>query len=267
MALHQHDLLCDACDLACALACEAGRVILSLRGRTAPSRKDDGSYVTQADHAAQQLIVDGLHQRFPDHRILAEESGSGAEGAPGTAWCWIIDPLDGTRNFVRGLDNFATSIGLVHEGRPILGVIRGHIGDYLYRAVRGGGAFLNDMPIQVALRPLDREFFVGVPSVRQGESPASLIRLVDRVNLRSSGSTALDLARVASGALDAATSNRCHCWDVAAGLVLITEAGGMLTAPDGSPFPSIPAPDDPGGRTPFLAANPEAHAAIRGLLT
>ena len=257
-----NELLASARDM----AARAGLVIMD-RWRSASVRtKSDGSPVTDADLAAQDRIVRAIGQRYPDHDVLAEEAGPADRLTGKSSYCWVIDPLDGTRNYARGFPCFATSIGLLADGQPVMGVVREQVTGMEYCAVAGGGATADGVAVKVARRPLDREFFVGVHSVQRGETPEAIKRVVDRVNMRNTGSAALHLALVATGALDAAFGRRCHAWDIAAGYVLVAEAGGLCTSVDGRPLLPLPPTPDPRGRTPFLAAGPHAHGELLDIL-
>ena len=251
---------------ACQLAAEAGKIILDHWGRAPARRKADGSEVTDADLAAEEHIVTALGRAYPDHAVLAEESGASPAFARRGRFCWAVDPLDGTRNFARGYPRFATSISLLEEGTPVVGVVRDHVTGRTYSAAASGGTNLDGSPVHVARRPLDRDFFVGIASTKHDESPAVVQRLLEQVNLRNTGSTALHLALVATGAIDAAFARRCYTWDIAAGYLLVTEAGGVATDPAGRSLLPLPPEADPMARTPFLAAVPPAHDELIRIL-
>ena len=244
------------------LASEAGKIILDRWGTVSTRRKADGSEVTEADWAAEEHIRDALNRAYPDHDVLAEEAGLGTAPPRRARYCWAVDPLDGTQNYIRGFPCFATSIALLEAGVPVVGVVREHVSGRTYTAVAGHGAQVDGAPMQVARHRLDYEFFVGVSSSKHPQSRAALTRLLERVSLRSVGSTALHLALVAAGAMDAALSRRCYTWDVAAGYLLVREAGGVCTDLAGRDrLPLSPQPD-PTVRTPFLAAGPHVHAEL-----
>lgn len=249
------------------LAAEAGQIILDRWRRVPSRRKADGSEVTDADLAAEEHIIETLRRSYPDHDIVGEESGLQTAQARRGRYCWAVDPLDGTRNYARGFPCFATSIALLEDGVPVVGVVREHTTAKTYAAAAGRGATVDGLPLAVAHRPLDRDFLVGVPSAKQDESPAPVQRLLERVNLRNTGSTALHLALVAAGAIDAAFARRCYMWDIAAGHLLVREAGGVCTDLAGRPLAPLPPEADPMGRTPFLAAGHHVHAELIDLLT
>ncbi len=248
------------------LAAEAGEIILDRRHTASRRQKADGSEVTDADLAAEEHIRGVLNRSFPDHDVLAEEGGFGSDQPAGARYCWAVDPLDGTRSYVRGFPCFATSIALLDGGVPVVGVVREHTTGQEYTAMAGGGAQLDGVAIRVAQRPLDYEFFVGISSSKQAKSRAALQRLLERVSLRGVGSTAVHMALVACGAIDAAFSHRCYTWDVAAGYLLVREAGGVCTDAAGGDLLPLPPQADANAATPFLATGPHVSAELLELL-
>jgi myo-inositol-1(or 4)-monophosphatase len=189
--------------------------------------------VTEVDRGAEALIVSLLRNRFPDHAILGEESGQ----LPGSAArCWIVDPLDGTTNFVHGLPVYGVSIALVLEGRPVLGVIYDPNLDELFVGERGRGATLNGRPAHVSTTATlgDSLLATGFPyNIRESDDTnlpefAAFARRCRVV--RVLGSAALGLAAVAVGRLDGYWELRLGPWDVAAGALLVEEAGGRVTS-------------------------------------
>jgi myo-inositol-1(or 4)-monophosphatase len=192
--------------------------------------------VTEIDRGAEALILTALRARFPEHAILAEESG---EVAGSAEYRWVIDPLDGTTNFVHGLPIYAVSIGLLVAGRPTLGVVYDPNLDECFVAERGRGATVNGRPLRVSdTAALDEALLAtGFPyNIREtadtnlAEYGAFAVRC--RV-VRALGSAALGLAWVAAGRLDAYWELRLSPWDVAAGALAVEEAGGRVSALDG----------------------------------
>jgi myo-inositol-1(or 4)-monophosphatase len=212
--------------------------------------------VTETDFQCQEIIIGMLRQAFPDHGFLAEErAGEGGveplpPAHPSLAWesepppgCrWIIDPLDGTVNFAHGYPAFCVSIALEADGVLEYGVIYDSLRDELFEASRGGGASLNGQPIRVSgTARLDRALIAtGFPydiRARVPETLARLGRLLGIVQgLRRGGSAALDLAYVACGRLDGFYEENLKPWDTAAGILIVTEAGGKLTTFDGREY-------------------------------
>lgn len=196
--------------------------------------------VTEMDIAAETLILDAIRSRFPDHAILSEEAGASA-AADASGYRWVVDPLDGTTNYAHGLPIFCVSIGLEHDGVPVLGVIYAPVLNEMYAAERGKGATLNGQPLRVSqIAKLDRAMLVtGFPYDVQIKSSnlqhfSSFIHSVQAV--RRLGSAALDLAWVAAGRFDGFWEPRLAPWDLCAGSLLVQEAGGRVSGYDGSPF-------------------------------
>lgn len=231
------------------------------------SFKADESVVTPTDHAVQRMILAEIATRFPGHAVAAEESLAHptAHADRRTArFCWAVDPLDGTRNFVAGLPCYSTSIAVLEEGRPVVAAVYDHNIHWLFAARRGGGATLNGRRIVLAgvPGPGDRLVALSSSKSRFTVAVARAWSAEEGLVLRNLGSTALHLALVASGGLDAALCTKCKIWDIAAGALLVTEAGGMVTTPEGGdPFPFLP--DQPlTGDLPVLAGGPAIHTRL-----
>jgi myo-inositol-1(or 4)-monophosphatase len=202
------------------------------------SLKGPGNFVTAADRRAEETLRAELAKARPGYGFLGEESGSHA--GTDTTHTWIVDPLDGTTNFLHGIPQFAISIGLERSGTIVAGVIYNPITDELYVAERGKGAFLNDKRLRVAARKrlADSVIACGLPHLGRGDLDLGLRELAavqDKVaGLRRFGAAALDLAFVAAGRLDGYWERNISPWDIAAGLILVREAGGFVTDIDGS---------------------------------
>ena len=259
--LMPNPLVEEMLNLAVRLAKDAAEVSLPRIGRISSRRKPDQSVVTETDDLIQSRMVDQVTCRYPEHAIIAEESHSQAIELPqptAARYCWVIDPLDGTRNFVAGFPCFSTSIAVLDRGQPIVAVVFEHNLGHLYTAATGTGAQFQGRPIQVREPPGQRDILLGVPS-----SKDSLTQCVVRswqatsgFVLRNVGSAALHLAMVASGALAGAFCKRCKIWDIAAGALLVVEAGGRFSDPFGTsriPFKLDVGPDED---LPTLAAAP-----------
>jgi myo-inositol-1(or 4)-monophosphatase len=194
--------------------------------------------VTEIDRGAEALIVGVLRQRFPDHGILGEEGG---EIAGAGRYRWIVDPLDGTTNFVHGLPIYAVSIALVDSGRPILGVVYDPSLDECFVAERAGGATLGDTSLRVSATAVldDGLLATGFPyDIREADATnlAEYAAFARRSRMvRAVGSAALCLAWVAAGRLDGYWELRLGPWDLAAGALVVEEAGGRVTSVDGRP--------------------------------
>jgi myo-inositol-1(or 4)-monophosphatase len=199
----------------------------------AVSKKRHNDFVTEVDKAAEAEIIDVLAKAYPDHAILAEESG--ASGAASDAeFKWIIDPLDGTTNFIHGFPQFCVSIGLMHKGIITQGVVFDPTRNELFTATRGAGAFLNDRRIRVSKRIRLTESLIGTGfpfrDMAHLEQYIAMFRDITKnaLGIRRAGAAALDLAYVACGRLDAFWEIGLAPWDMAAGSLLLTEAGGLI---------------------------------------
>jgi len=197
------------------------------------SQKQVNDFVTEVDHASEAAIIDTLLSAYPDHGILAEESGS-QHGHPNADHIWIIDPLDGTTNFIHGFPVYCVSIALQVRGRIEQAVVYDPSRNDLFTATRGRGAFLNDRRIRVSKRIRLQESLVstGFP-FRHGDNFHHYLLMMGDVmqktaGLRRPGSAALDLAYVAAGFTEAFFETGLSPWDVAAGSLLVTEAGGLV---------------------------------------
>ena len=195
--------------------------------------KRQSDFVTEVDRAAEAAILDVLREAYPSHGILAEESGLAGTN-PESEYQWIIDPLDGTTNFIHGLPQYAISIGLAHKGVMTQGVVYDPNRNELFTATRGGGAFLNDKRIRVSKRiKLDEALIgTGFPYRMFDHIEAYLAIFRDlaqkTAGMRRPGAAALDLAWVACGRMDGFWELGLSPWDMAAGTLLITEAGGLV---------------------------------------
>jgi myo-inositol-1(or 4)-monophosphatase len=233
------------CRTAIEAARAAGAVLQEWAHKFTVREKGPANLVTEADFAAQSTIVDLIRSRFPDHGFLAEEEGLD-ESSPNQPYRWIIDPLDGTSNYVHRFPYYAVSIGLAHQGQIVLGVIFDPNRDELFVAERDRGAWLNGQTIRPSLvTALDQAFVVAsLPSAIGARDPAvlRLLRVLPHAqSLQRTGSAALNLAYVACGRMDAFWSSSLKPWDVAAGSLLVTEAGGVMTRMSGDPFdPMLP---------------------------
>jgi myo-inositol-1(or 4)-monophosphatase len=206
------------------------------------SNKGDIDLVTESDLASEKLIIERIRTHYPRHAILAEESGEATvAGETKSEWKWIIDPLDGTTNYAHGYPCFCVSIGVEYLGKIQLGVVYDPLRDEMFAAERGQGATLNDRRIRVSeIEDLNRAMLcTGFPyDVR--ERPAFATNFANFTMkaqaVRRDGSAALDLAYVASGRFDGFWEDGLNPWDVAAGVLLIEEAGGRVSNFRGAPL-------------------------------
>ncbi|MER2535657.1 MAG: inositol monophosphatase family protein [Rhizobiaceae bacterium] len=197
------------------------------------SLKGPGDYVSQADRKAEEIVFNELSRARPGYAFLMEERG--AVGGDDDQHRWIVDPLDGTTNFLHGIPLFAISIALERQGQLVAGVIYNPAMDELYTAERGGGAFLNDRRIRVSARRnlSDAVIGTGVPHLGRGHHGNYLIELRnvmgEAAGIRRMGAASLDLAYVAAGRMDGFWEEWLSPWDMAAGILMIREAGGFVS--------------------------------------
>ncbi len=227
-----HPMLNIAVKAARAAGAIINRASLDL-DRLQVNTKAPNDYVTEVDHAAEAAIIETLLGAYPGHGILAEESGR-AHGAKDSDYVWIIDPLDGTTNFIHGLPTYAVSIGLAFRGQVQQAVVYDPARNDLFFASKGRGAFLNDKRLRVSkrVRMADALIGTGFP-FRKGDDPNRYLRMFETVmkacaGLRRPGAAALDLCYVAAGWYDGFFESGLSPWDVAAGSLLVTEAGGLV---------------------------------------
>jgi myo-inositol-1(or 4)-monophosphatase len=221
-------------NIAVRAARNAGRIAARFYGRSDAlkvSSKRPNDFVSEVDRAAEAVIIEELRSKFPDHAILAEESGSRG----GNEFEWIIDPLDGTTNYLHGFPQWSISIGLRHRGRMDQAVVYDPLREELFTASRGRGALLNDRRIRVSgRRGIDGALLgTGIPYADEEHLDvyAEMLKVMVRntAGIRRPGSAALDLAYVAAGRLDGFWELGLAPWDFAAGTLLITEAGGTVS--------------------------------------
>jgi myo-inositol-1(or 4)-monophosphatase len=196
------------------------------------SSKGPGDFVSRADKAAEALIKEELMHARPSYGFLGEE-GNEIDGEDPTRR-WIVDPLDGTTNFLHGLPHWAVSIALEHKGQIVAGVIYDPVKDDLFYAEKGGGAWLNESRLRVSARSkmIESIFATGLPFGGRADLPEALQDLARLsptcAGIRRFGAAALDLAYVAAGRYDGFWERGLHAWDIAAGIVIVREAGGII---------------------------------------
>jgi myo-inositol-1(or 4)-monophosphatase len=221
------------------IAREAGALLATyFERRVAFELKGEYDLVTEADRASEALVVERLRSHFPTHSIVAEEGG-GHQGS--SEYCWYVDPLDGTTNFAHGFPMYNVTMALEHAGQLVAGVIFDPERNEMFASERGSGAYLNQRPIHVSkvARLEDTLVATGFPSLKRHQNVNvhfyyQLAMITHGV--RRAGSAALDLAYVASGRLDAFWEFGLKPWDMAAGILLIQEAGGKCSDMHGAPM-------------------------------
>ncbi len=222
------------------IAREAGKLILDCFGRERElTKKGFRDFVTDADYAAQNLIVARVREQFPAHGFLAEEEDTTLSDE--AEYVWIIDPVDGTTNYSRNIPLFSVSIGVVQAGKPIVGVIYDPMRDELFWGTKGRGAFLNGQSIHVSGIDSLGDAIIGHdwsrPPAMRDVILDKLTQLIHQTrSIRCVGSAAIALGWVASGRLDAYFNPKLSAWDVAAGQLILEEAGGKMSGFQGEPF-------------------------------
>lgn len=241
-----------------------GAVLLDWQGRFATREKGPADLVTDADLASQEAIRTAIAKRFPDHDFLGEESPRSGKLSGSRSIAWVVDPLDGTTNYVHGFPFFAVSVAAVQGDRVLAGVIYDPLQDAAYRAAVGCGAWLGEQRMSASGVTKLAESLVAVsfPPRPTPKSPdvVDFLAVMGHCHaVRRTGSAALNLAAVAAGQLDAHWAWHINPWDVAAGVVLIREAGGVVTGADGGPF-------DLWKANYMVAATAELHGELCGRL-
>ena len=244
---------------------DAGRLLAERFGRNLRiSNKSELDLVTESDLASERLIIDRIKTHYPRHAILAEESGaSPPAGGASSEWRWIIDPLDGTTNYAHGYPCFCVSMGLEHQGRLQLGVVYDPMRDEVFSAERGEGAALNDKRIHVSSTPnlASALLCTGFPyDVRERSEFARHFSnfIMNAQGVRRDGAAALDLAYVAAGRFDGFWEEGLKPWDVAAGALMIEEAGGRVSNYANGPLDIF--------NPPILASNGIIHEQMMQVL-
>ena len=257
------------------LAHGAGKIVLEHYGKVERLTKTHAAAseeaVTEADRASQRHIVVGLKKRFANDGIVGEESETGEsitfDCPDPDGRVWVIDPIDGTNNFVAGLGNFGVCIGLLERGEPVLGVVYDVTRDLVYSAAKGEGAWLGSKRLRVLETPLDDSSMLMLTSNlldKQGRLPAWVPRWLTQMNwkIRLLGSAAIEAIQVAAGVAHGAVTINGKLWDVAAPAAIVLEAGGVLTDLSGRPIFPFNLRNYTGAKVPFISAAPSAHAQL-----
>lgn len=256
-------------DAAIELAISAGRVVLEKRGKAAVKTKAGGEPVTEADLAANHLIVEGLKARFPDDAILSEETVSDDSRLKASR-VWIIDPIDGTREYIEGTDDFAVQIGLCVDGEPVAGVVNQAAAHRLYWAVAGEGAWLDDprngarktRRLAVSTVGDPTRMKLTISRWHRSKKHAAIHEIVKPAELIPAGSIGVKMGLVSQGLADLYLhpSTRCAEWDTCGPDIVLRESGGAVTDFFGAPLRyNQPDPHHPIG---VAASNAVSHASI-----
>lgn len=230
--------------------------------------KNDNELVTESDATCQKLIIDRIKETYPDHGFMAEEGSDGnifKQPPRGEPIWWVIDPIDGTTNYAHGLLNFAVSIAVMHESRPIAGVIFDPATDSMYTAAKDMDAQLNYSHITVGNDSINRFSMFGITGHIPSEQMDKVYRIMLNMKLRNLGTTALHLGYVARGALIGTKTNASRLWDIAAGAALVESAGGRITDMQGNDVFPIDMENYDGGIIEVLATNKKTHNEFLGI--
>jgi len=239
------------------IARAAGDELLRFHGRVQAFEKAPGDLLTEADLSSQRLIQRQIAEAFPDHTLLAEEEQVAPD--PSRPDRWIVDPLDGTINFAHGFPFWCVSIALERRGMLVVGVVHEPLTGRTHTAARGRGAFRDGRPIRVsATDRLERSLIAAAFPTRFEADAERQLALMGRFSTRThsvrrTGSTALNLAWLAGGAFDVAFGTSVNAWDVAAGVLILQEAGGRVTRLDGGAYDLY--------GSEILATNGQVHAS------
>lgn len=230
------------------------------------SRKSSSELVTEADVRCQQIIIDTIKRNFSDHGFVGEEGTGGkifkqSPRGDNNIW-WVIDPIDGTNNFVHRILNFAVSIGVINEGKPALGVIFDPCTESIFTAAGNTPAQLNNTRIEVNDSDLSIFESIGIESIFTDGVPNWVGILMSRLRCRSLGTMAMHLAYVASGSFVAGLCNKPKLWDIAAGAFLVETAGGIVTDWKGNPIWPVDMNNYTGQAIQILAANKKVHKKL-----
>jgi fructose-1,6-bisphosphatase/inositol monophosphatase family enzyme len=219
---------------------EASGIIMEHFGRQQQTEaKGRGNFVTETDLAAERAVLSILRQEYPDHRVLSEETARKVERW-NEGWLWVVDPLDGTHNYSRVIPHFAFNIALCHNGQPVLGLTLAPVIGEEFFAVEGCGLLVNGQPATVAATPSLEQSVLGMEMGYDDGRAAKLISLLSELwpgvqSVRVMGSAALGLAFASCGRFDLYVHHFLYPWDIAPGILLIREGGGVIMDRDGGP--------------------------------
>lgn len=267
-------LLDSLVDIATQAAQCAGDYALSVMDQAVASVKQGTTgeeLVTQVDKQSQDKVIETIRSRFPDHGFIGEEGGGDGQifKIPSTGeeriW-WIIDPIDGTNNFARGMDLFAVSVGAVYNGLPVAGVIYHPAGKTIFSAHQDGPALLNGQPIQSGNDSIGLFSSVALDSHFGDCIPPWLQDIIINTRFRALGSAALHMAYVSNGAFVGALIGTPKLWDIAAGAIIAQQSGAILTDWNGQAIWPLDMDNYQGEKLPCLVANPTAHREIMELI-
>ena len=250
----------------------AGCHAMAALGHVKTSIKNGNELVTQADSQCQQIIIDTIAEKFPEHGFLGEEGQHGGifkQSPTGKdhIW-WVIDPIDGTNNFANGIRIFTISIGAFYNGLPVAGVIYDPPTNSMFTALSGGSAQLNGIDISTnETAEINKFSSIGIDSQYDAGVPKWICTILQQTRFRNFGTTALQLAYVANGGLIATIINVPKLWDIAAGVIIAQTAGAIVSDWKGKNLFPINIDDYNGEVLPMLAANKKTHPKILHLIS
>ncbi len=269
MSLEQKDLS-EILETAIVAARLAGQHAMEQMGNVKAIKKSEIEMVTQADAECQRIVIQRIRESFPDHGFIAEEGDHGKMfkrppmGEP-AIW-WVIDPIDGTHNFIHGIPVFAVSVAAMLQGEPLVGVIFHPATDAMFTAVSGGEAQLDGRRITAGEEPIGPLASVGLDSHFENGLPAWASDLMRQARFRNFGTTALHLAYVARGGLVAAAMTTPKLWDIAAGVAIAEAAGAIVTDWNGSRLFPVDLDAYNGQAFHVLAGNHKAHPSLLAMV-
>ena len=244
----------------------AGQRAMEEINYTKATVKKPGELVTQADANCQRIIISRIKENYPDHGFIAEEGEPGKifKQPPrgGEKIWWVIDPIDGTNNFAHGLLLFAVSVGVMHEGEPIVGVVFDPATESMFTAVKNGEPQLNGRKIDTGENAMDEFSSVGLDSHYDNGVPGWTCEIMQRTRFRNLGTTALQLAYVARGSLVGTIANTPKLWDIAAGAFIAEAAGAKVTDWQGGKIFPVDLDGYEGNTFQVVAANQKVHPQI-----
>lgn len=230
------------------------------------SVKNDDELVTQADSQCQQIIIEQIKETYPDHGFIAEEGEQNKifkqpPRGDEAVW-WVIDPIDGTNNFARGMLLFVVSIAVMYEGEPIVGVIFEPATDSMFTAVKGSEAQLNNRRITASEDTINNFSSVGIDSHFDKLTPGLVCKIMERTKFRNLGSTALHFAYVAKGSMVATVASCPKLWDIAAGALIAENAGAVVTDWQNKKIFPVDTESYEGGELQIIMANKKVHKEL-----
>jgi len=238
---------------------QAGLIARERFGSAAVSRKQDRSPVTDADHAVQEALLGEIARRYPADAVVTEETQRDPQRHAALASaerCWVIDPIDGTRNYARSVPVYSVSVAMMERGEPMVGVLFDPTTGDLVSASRGGGLWLGEERLEPRPGAGAYGMLIGSPAGQQHRLPGAVHHWLDQYHLRNLGSTALPVAYAATGGCDAVLVTECHLWDIAAAWLMADEAGVVSKRLNGGPLFPIRMVDQAFDELSFFAAWP-----------